>query len=261
MLTRTLVLPANLPSHLLPLACIYHDACSTDLATLSVVNLLRGLTTVINQDSDSISVTRTAYGVNSGRVGYLWTITFVKQHGDVPPLGCTTADGLGVSTLTSTVTASTTRCSVTTTQHGSLITGSFSLGQTFPHAYQGTPKANSTVSMPWNINALNLSYVLSNTLAADGTSLLFGTVSVARVAYIPPSQNRWSGGYLWTLAFVSRNGMLPATTNSKGTLNMNGSLSEVRLESRHSPSQQPLRLRHLSTSLYTFSHTSSFIYL
>ena len=46
---------------------------------LSVVNLLRGLTTVINQDSDSISVTRTPYAVDSGRVGYLWTITFVKQ--------------------------------------------------------------------------------------------------------------------------------------------------------------------------------------
>ena len=61
---------------------------------LNVVNLLRGLTTVINQDSDSISVTRTAYGVNSGRVGYLWTITFVKQVTDrqtylSPPLACT----------------------------------------------------------------------------------------------------------------------------------------------------------------------------
>ena len=171
---------------------------------LNVVNLLRGLTTVINQDSDSISVTRTAYGVNSGRVGYLWTITFVKQvtdrhtyhhlsrtsittflihlsctyppysptstqHGDVPRLGCTTTDGLGAATLTSTVTANATRCSVATTQHGSLIAGNFSLGQTFPHAYQGTPKANSTSAVPWNINALNLSYVLSNTLASDAS--------------------------------------------------------------------------------------------
>ena len=200
-------------------------------AALSVVNLLRGLTTVINQDSDSISVTRTPYGVNSGRVGYLWTITFAKQHGDVPLLGCTTKDGLNALTLTSTVTANTTRCSVTTAQHGSLITGNFSLGQTFPHAYQGTPKANSTSAIPWNINALNLSYVLSNTLASDGTNLLFGTVTVARVAYIPPGQKRWSGGYLWTLAFVSRNGMLPATTHSKDTLNMmNGNLTEVWLE-------------------------------
>ena len=56
-------------------------------------------------------------------------------------------------------------------------------------------------------------------------------MSVARVAYIPPGQNRWSGGYLWTLAFVSRNGMLPPTTHSKDTLNMmNGNRTEVWLE-------------------------------
>jgi len=188
---------------------------------LNVVNRLRGLTSVINQDADSITVTRAPhYPVPGGPVGYMWSITFAKQHGDVPVLGC----------ITTYLTGTTPACAAATVQHGSMITGNFTLGQTFPHVYQGTPVAASSSSMPWNINAQNMSSVLSKALAADGTNLLFGSVSVARVAYIPPGQKRWAGGFLWTIQFLTRNGQLPAITHTTMLNMMNGNESAVWLE-------------------------------
>ena len=38
---------------------------------------------------------------------------------------------------------------------------------------------------------------------------VFGQVSVTRSAYIPATHYRWSGGYTWTVAFLTRGGNIP----------------------------------------------------
>jgi hypothetical protein len=94
---------------------------------------------------------------------------------------------------------------VAVTQTGSLIQGTFTLGQTFPHVLVGVPVLATSSVFPWNIDATSLAASLSAQEA-------FGPVAISRVIYIPTGQVRWAGGYLWTIIYTGRNGLLPAIT-------------------------------------------------
>jgi len=161
------------------------------------------LSDVISQVDGSILVERSYFpSSNAAKVGYFWTVTFVRQHGNVNTLQCSD------SALSPTNSDSDAFCLVTTTTEGSLITGTMDLGMTYPHAYDGTPLPiyTDTSGISWNIKDIYLASILS---AEDH----FGTVGVSRVSYIPSNQKRWSGGYRWTVEFFNRNGELPAILN------------------------------------------------
>jgi hypothetical protein len=104
-------------------------------------------------------------------------------------------------------------CGVSITEKGSLIQGSFTLGTAFPHILEGTPLNYNSTSFPWNIESSYLSSNLS-AVAATSDELAFGAVVVTRVSYIPTGQLRWAGGYLWTLEYTGRNGMMPNLTHT-----------------------------------------------
>jgi hypothetical protein len=160
---------------------------------------IRALSQVINQDSNSIMVSRVPFLSTTATVGYTWTITFLKQNGEVPIVKC------GTGALFGTNTASGASCVPTVTQTGSLIQGTFTLGQTFPHVLVGVPVLATTIAYPWNIDATSLAATLSAKAA-------FGPVAITRVIYIPTGHVRWAGGYLWTIIYTGRNGLLPAIT-------------------------------------------------
>jgi len=162
-----------------------------------VVTKIRGLADIINDEDGSILVTRSYYASDESRVGYIWTITFVKQNGDLKPLTCNSTD------LTSTTVAGDVDCLVHTLRNGSLVDGSFVLNITTPNYYEGVVQSNESVSMPWNIRASNMAEVLS---ALHGP---FGDVAVTRSVYTKDTYGRWTGGYIWTVSFVSRNGDIP----------------------------------------------------
>jgi hypothetical protein len=81
---------------------------------------------VISSVTDSISISRNYHKANSSRVGYYWTITFFRQNGNIKPLSCDTSILNGTN-------AAGASCVVTTVQDGSLISGDYTLGMTYPH--------------------------------------------------------------------------------------------------------------------------------
>jgi len=185
-------------------------------ASDEIVTKLRGLSDVINDDDDSLEISRSHYPADSTKVGYIWTITFHKQHGDLNTLGC------DQSNLNSTNTASTVDCIVDTIQPGSFLGGNFSLILSFPHAYNGEAVDDRSDAVPYNIDPTSFASVLSS---ANNT---FGDVEVERSVYIPDGFNRWTGGYIWTVAFKTRNGDIPTmqvytqltTTNNTAHINV-----------------------------------------
>ena len=203
----------------------YSTVAITPIDTdLSMLIKIRALTGVINQDSDSVSVTRHYYPSSSRIVGYNWTITFHKQHGQVPLLLCDTSNLKGSSSSTGA------NCTVTATQLGSLIQGNFSLGTTFPNALQGVPLNYTTSTYPWNMPASLLASSLSSIVAVN-SNLAFGKVAISRRVYIPSGHTRWAGGYLWTVKYTGRNGKIPALTHTNdlyfetAALSINGTVA------------------------------------
>jgi hypothetical protein len=157
---------------------------------------LRALSPVVVDSDDSLIITTSYYPSTSNRVGYYWTLTFVRQNGDVSPLVCGIAQLLGTNSAGST-------CTITTVQNGTLIDGSFVLSVTSPNAYISSPITYTAATAPWNIDASSLATILSGTSG-------FGIVTVSRAPYFPTGQKRWSGCYLWTVSFQNRFGQVPS---------------------------------------------------
>jgi hypothetical protein len=154
---------------------------------IDVKTRLMGLRQVIDTtDPNSIVVSRSHYSSTSTKIGYEWTITFVRQNGDLNPLGCVTT---GI--LLSTNTGGVVRCVVTEHRKGSLMSGSFKLGISYPNKNIGIPNIYNSLSMPWNIDASNMAAILSRNHSSGIDS--FGLVTVSRAVYIPvaKAQKRW----------------------------------------------------------------------
>lgn len=158
---------------------------------------LRALSPVIVDSDDSLTIVRTYYPLNSSRIGYLWTITFNRQNGDLLPMQCLTNGQLLGTNLAGGAT-----CTISTVRNGTLIDGYFALTLSSPNAYIATPVNYSSKAVPWNIDQASLTSILSSTTGFD-------TVTVARTPYFPSGQIRWSGCYFWTVSFAGRYGDVP----------------------------------------------------
>jgi len=95
-----------------------------------------------------------------------------------------------------------------TIQNGSLIDGNFKLGTTWPHEYEvNIPSYYESIGLPWNIQASKLKDELE--FIFEGVEQVFGKLAITRLPYLPSTHNRWSGGYTWTITFLSRGGNIP----------------------------------------------------
>lgn len=110
-------------------------------------------------------------------------------------------------------------------QNSSIIDGDFKISTIFPHEYViNVPILFETTSLQWNIESLDLKNKLEAIL--ENKDKVFGQVSVTRSAFIPSSHNRWSGGYTWTVTFLTRGGNIPMMgVDSSQLLGMNVTLS------------------------------------
>ncbi|KAL9190302.1 hypothetical protein ACHAXT_007513 [Thalassiosira profunda] len=165
-------------------------------------------------DSSGIAVERNLVPDLSSDIGLIWDVTFQKQPGNVHEMTCTSVSG-------------TNACSVSTLQDSSILDGSFQLQTTWPHEYVSeTQQLYETASVRWNSDAATLKEELESIVDADGDKV-FGSVDVSRSPYTPPSHSRWSGGYLWTITFLSRGGNIPALTVDDSSLAGRNPLLEV----------------------------------
>jgi hypothetical protein len=167
---------------------------------------IRGLTSVI-QITDPFSilvrdpvsgdaVTRHAHG--SGKIGYVWTVEFVRQHGNPAQMTCND-DALSPMSSDNAATVS---CDVSTYQEGTLIDGTFTLRQNYPHKYlvgTGGQSVHTSPSFVFNIDADHMAQELSQMAA-------MGNVTVARTTYQTGTDKRWYGLYTWTISFTDKLG-------------------------------------------------------
>lgn len=149
---------------------------------------LRALSPVVVDSDDSLTITRSYYPSTASRIGYIWTIVFNRQNGDLIPMACNDAFMFGTNSIGGAA------CLVNTVQNGSLVDGDFSISVMSPNSYIATPLNYSSLSLPWNIDPASLASILSATTG-------FGVVDVSREAY-SAGQSRWSGGYIWTISFT-----------------------------------------------------------
>jgi len=86
-----------------------------------------------------------------------------------------------------------------------MLEGKFDLSNTYPHAYEGTPIGQTLIDIPW--------YVTGSELADElGFDPAFGDVTVTRSRFIPSTYKRWTGGYIWAITYVGRQGKIPLLT-------------------------------------------------
>ena len=127
----------------------------------------------------------------------MWDVMSQKQPGKVHQMVCETVSGNN-------------ECSVTTLQDSSIIDGTFKLETMWPHEYVAeTPQLFQTDVIRWNANPSNLKTALESIVDADNNKV-FGSVHITQTPYMPSSHPRWSGGYTWTVTFLSRGGNIPA---------------------------------------------------
>ena len=154
---------------------------------------LKGLTII---DSTGIEVSRRPSNF-SKEIGFIWAVTFLKQPGNINEMVCNSLSGSNI-------------CNVYTATDGSMLSGFFRLQTTWPHEYSASsPKLYETAPLPWNIGADTLKEELET--VSEGVDKVFGTVDVTRTSFTPSAHLKWSGGYLWTITFTSREGNIPAT--------------------------------------------------
>ena len=148
-------------------------------------------------DSSGIAVTRNLVPDMLSDVGLIWDVTFHKQPGDVHEMVCTVVSG-------------TSECAVDTIQDSSVVSGHFSLETTWPHEFVSeTQGLYGTNPIRWNSDAAALKARLEAVDDADGNKV-FGYVDVSRTHYVPSVEARWSGGYTYSVTFLTRGGNIPA---------------------------------------------------
>ena len=182
-----------------------------DSSAATISSSLRALPNV-ESSSTLLSVTsRVALPANSSFVGYYFDVTFLGQPGDLRPMTCdetlltssreNSEDDDGFADWSKS-------CNVTTIQDGSLIDGEFELRTFWPHEYVGTPSSYNASNLRWSVSAARLEATLEAVMTADGGSP-WGLLDVSRSAYTPSADDRWSGGFAWTVTFLSAIGNVP----------------------------------------------------
>ena len=154
-------------------------------------------------DSTGIIVTREILDLSSF-IGFEWNVTFLKQPGNVNNLVCFSLSGNNT-------------CDVNVVQESSMISGTFQVSTTWPHEYENSnPLDYESDNLRWNILSSELETKLESIL--NDTNKVLGNLHVYREPYLPSIQNRWSGGYTWTITFVSRGGNIPMMRHNSSNL-------------------------------------------
>ena len=108
------------------------------------------------------------------------------------------------------VVSGTSECSVDTIQDSSVVSGHFSLETSWPHEFVSKAQGlYGTNPIRWNTDAAALKARLESVDDADGNKV-FGYVNVSRTPYVPSAEDRWSGGYTYSITFLTRGGNIPA---------------------------------------------------
>jgi len=131
-------------------------------------------------------------------------------------------------------------CNVTTVQYGSLIDGYFQLATTYPHEFVSTPFKYNSSFIRKDISADDLKTLLYDTKDGKGESV-WGTLDVTRNSYTPTTDERWSGGYAWTITFTTRPGNVPQM----------GSWRDVSNDTIYDSLQVNFKASDLTTSAWT----------
>ncbi|GMH48103.1 hypothetical protein TL16_g00217 [Triparma laevis f. inornata] len=168
--------------------------------------------------ASGVTVTRTSFDVtDSALVGFTYSITFTKAPGSVNEVACVTSSltktnsGAGAST-----------CTVATVQEASLMDGEYQLSLSYPHELEAPVSNFTSGALRWNLEAANLVAALETITAthpvSSATEKVWGELAVTRTAYTPSTHSRWSGGYTWTVTFLTRGGNIPAMTKGPWSL-------------------------------------------
>lgn len=172
--------------------------------------LLQVLVSLSPTKTSNLVVTRTTStltGVSATSFGFTYSITFTHSPGDLFPLTPKTSSIHSTNLINLWPTQSlgaVPTVVVATVQDGSMLyDGYFSLSQTYPHAFLGTPASTSATELRWNILPGDLHAVLSKKQA-------WANITVTRSVYVASTATRWTGGYTWTITYTGRNGKLPA---------------------------------------------------
>lgn len=166
----------------------------------------------VRSSASLLSVTpRVALPSNSSFVGYYFDVTFRGQPGDLKLMTCD--DSLLTSSREQSLNDDgfddrSKSCNVSVIQDGSLVNGEFGLRLFWPHEYVGAPSSYNASGMRWSISAARLEDTLEAVLAFNGQHP-WGLLDVSRSAYTPSADNRWSGGFAWTVTFLSSIGNVP----------------------------------------------------
>ncbi|KDO31357.1 hypothetical protein SPRG_03974 [Saprolegnia parasitica CBS 223.65] len=153
-------------------------------------------TQFLNSLGKAVSVVATPV-VSLAFVGTSYAISFVSNTGTIPLLTCD-ATNIVVSSGTPT-------CTVTRTSIGSMMHGTFTLSLT----RASDSVLFTTPAIPFDATPATLKQLLQGVGAVS--EWVWGSVSVTRSVY-PPAPTRWSGGYAWTITFLSRGWNVPKMT-------------------------------------------------
>lgn len=142
-------------------------------------------------------------------------ITFNCANGNLPTLGCITNGQPSPLTSTNDYENGLTppqgrQCQVTDETDGSFVSGDFTLALTYPHEREIDPPGGpfSSTAISWRATAAEVEAALE--AVEDGSDKnVFGDVTVSRDVYQPPTEDRWSGQYQWTITFNTRPGNVP----------------------------------------------------
>ncbi|KAH8064142.1 hypothetical protein JL720_12940 [Aureococcus anophagefferens] len=155
------------------------DVINVDASAAAWSSTLRSVAT-IESASDYLVVTAAKpLPGNGSYVGLYVDVEFLAQHGDLKPMD------------------------------GSLADGDFSLTTYWPNERVAKPSPFNATGLRWNSPSDTMDAVMERVGAGDGVSLAFGLVDVSRSAYTPSTDTRWSGGYAWTVTFLSAIGNVP----------------------------------------------------
>ena len=204
-------------------AAVSPYATAAEMRTL----LLQVLVSLSPTQSSGLTVTRTAStltGVSAASFGFTYSITFTHSPGDVFPLTPKTSSIHTTNAINLWPTqnlGAVPTVVVATVQDGSMLyDGHFSLTQTYPHVYLGTPATTTAAELRWNILPGDLHTVLAATQA-------WGDITVTRSAFVASTATRWSGGYVWTITYKGRNGAIPAMGLAESLVQVTTSAASV----------------------------------
>lgn len=180
------------------------DVINVDASSATFSSSLRSVATVESSSAYLVVSQPRALPGNSSYVGLYVDIEFLAQPGDGKPMVCDT------SYLAASSDATGSYCNVTTLQDGSLADGDFTLTTYWPNERVAGPRPYNATGLRWNAPAATMDARMETVGADDGVSLAFGLVDVARSAYTPSTDARWSGAYAWSVTFLSATGNVPA---------------------------------------------------